>query len=659
MNVTTTQTASKFRNTAPPGADVQNPEPKKDMVDAVELRFAETGPEHTTSFWTRVGAGGLAAISGIMAFAPKAQAAPIDALVTQSISQTDGLEVTVLPRGTARVDLLRKSEQGPNGQSVEAGHTDVGVHIGRGIFHDANGNLVLVPTLAAGWNDVVRDFTHVQTGSNSSLTRYGNTVIHKASSSTRHGYVDKGNIFELHRKGGQESQYEVLANGVQYRGQNGGLEWRVEQLGNVVSVDGPGNNDLTLTFAERGIDVVGKDKRHNEVIISESNIQVKGSGTRYQVNRSVTGAITEVKPSGVFNDRTIIRDGNTIRSEGSFGTNRLQVDPSDYLSRQNVNFDNLKAAIEKAEPGYAQKHPLIMGILEYATANPGLVGEDDAGSEAFLGVGKALSTGGGVLASGQAISQGAKALTLAENARALGAAALKAQAAAKAAAAANNLSQASALAAQAKDLAGQAKALGGEAMKLGEGAQSALQVARMMNGLAGTLSVIDGIGDIRQGASSKSTIDGAIIIGNALFERLQQEQTGADLERTQEDYSKVMTILQQLRDSAQKQQNVGGLKILGGGLLIVSALVSGGIIPIAIGAVGTAITVGTSAYENWDHLKAFFTGQEVEPDPTLKNLLPGTLKNEILFDLNAEITPPAPTTEPIQGAVTAKKGSKR
>jgi hypothetical protein len=196
-------------------------------------------------------------------------------------------------------------------------------------------------------------------------------------------------------------------------------------------------------------------------------------------------------------------------------------------------------------------------------------------------------------------------------------------------------------------------------MKLGEGAQSALQVARMMNGLAGTLSVIDGIGDIRQGASSKSTIDGAIIIGNALFERLQQEQTGADLERTQEDYSKVMTILQQLRDSAQKQQNVGGLKILGGGLLIVSALVSGGIIPIAIGAVGTAITVGTSAYENWDHLKAFFTGQEVEPDPTLKNLLPGTLKNEILFDLNAEITPPAPTTEPIQGAVTAKKGSKR
>lgn len=645
---------SKFRNMAPPGVKAKSPELNGEREDAVEVRFNDSGPDYDADkpMWKRVGAASMAAFAGALAFAPKAHAAPIDALVTQQISESDGLEVTILPRGTARVDLLRKTKTSADGEKFSVGHTDVGVHIGRGLFHDANGNLVLVPSLAAGWEDVVTDFTHVEMdipGSDDQVTKFGSTTIHKRSSTNRSAYVDQGNIMEFHRKGGHESQYEVLHNGVQYRGEKGGLEWRVTHQDNVVNVDGPGDNDVTVTFAEQGIDVVGRDKLHNEITFSDSDIRVKGDGKDYKVHRSVTGAITEVKPSGILNDKTIIRDGNQIRSEGSFGTSRLTVDPAEYMNSQTVNFDNLKQAIEEAEPGYAEKHPLVMGILEYATANPGLVGEGETTESGLTGIGKALTTGGGAIASGQAISKGAQALSLAENARALGAAALQAQGAAQAAGAAGNLTQAAALGAQAQDLAGQAKALGGEAMKLGEGAKNAAQVARIMNGLAGTLSVIDGGMDLHQGASNKSTIDGAIIIANALFEQLQQEQTGAELERTQEDYTKVMGILQQLRESAQKQQTVGGLKVLGGGLLLISALASGGVIPIAVGLVGTAVTLGTSAYEHWDHLKAIFTGEKVEDDPTLKDILPGNLQNEILFDLDAEIVNPGNGLEPVGG----------
>jgi hypothetical protein len=654
MNIQTQKPVSKFRDMAPPGVKVEAPKPKEEVQDAVELKFRESGPDASEGMpmWKKIGAASMAAVSGMMAFAPKAHAAPIDALVTQEISESDGLEVVVLPRGTARVDLLRRQVKSVGSEGTEfrnAGHTDTGVHLGRGIFHDANGNLVLVPSIAAGWNDVVSldDASRVEMeipGSDDALTRFGEVVMHKKSSTNRQAYVDKGDVLEFHKKGGKQSQYEVLNNGVQYRGDHGELEWRVTETGNnVVNVDGPGAHDFTVTYADQGIDVVGRQDVHNEVVFGDSDIRVKGDGTDYKVHRSVTGAITEVKPSGIFNDKTIVKDGNTIRSEGTFGTSRIHIDPAEFTNNQEINFSKLKAAIEEAEPGYAEKHPLIMGVLEYATANPGLVGEGDASDSAFLGAGKALSTGSGAIASGQAISQGARALSLAENARALGASALQAQAAAQAAAAANNMTQAAALGAEASNLAGQAKALGGEAMKLGEGAQNAVQVARLMNGLAGTLAVIDGGMDLHEGASDKSTVDGAIIIANAMFDQLQQEQTGAELERTTEDYSKVMTILQQLRDSAQKQQTVGGLKILGGGLLIISALASGGVVPLVIGAAGALVTAGTSAYEHWDHLKAIFTGEEVEVDPTLKDVLPDPLQDEIIFDLNQEITPSGTT----------------
>ena len=209
-----------------------------------------------------------------------------------------------------------------------------------------------------------------------------------------------------------------------------------------------------------------------------------------------------------------------------------------------------------------------------------------------------------------------------------------AQAAAQAAAAGGNLAQAAALGAEAQNLAGQARALGGEAARIGDSAMSTAKVARVMTGVAGALEIVDGVGDIHAGASSKSVVEGAVVVTESLRERLGQELTGRQQEQMMEDYSKVMQILDGLQRNANKQIRIGGMKIGCGGLMLISALAGGGIIPPIIGAVGMVCTAGTAVYEHWDQLEAFFTGDEVQPDPTLRDVLPGQLREADLFKVD-------------------------
>lgn len=639
-----------LRQATAPGRRAPSPEIRQAISDTVDLQIQSKAPDPGLkgSFWTRALTGVLAGVAGFTALAPSlAQAAPIGQLVTQSIAETDGLEVTVLPRGTARIDVLRKLEYRPGSvrtvggrrrvspQDVsQKGYTDVGVHLGRGLFHDTNGNLVLVPTMAAGWNDAITDFTRVDMhipGPDDTVTRFGHTVHHTTSAYNRSIYVEtsQGRVLEHHKKGDKESLYQVLGNGVQYVGDHGALEWRVTSRGeNAVFVDGPGDQDMTITYGDNGIDLVGGDK-HNAVSFFGDRIEVKGDGSDYQIFRSPAGAIMEVKKSGALNDATIIRDGNDFRTESTFNTSRILVDSPEFLQNQTLTYGDLVRQIEEAEPGYAEKHPLVMGLLEYAVANPGLMGEDEGGAD-FLSKGTGLATGGGALASGKALVIGNGALTLADNARALAAQAARAQAAAQMAAQAGQLTEAAALGGEAKLLAGQARAVGNEAMKMGEAAKSTAQVARILTGVAGTLEVIDGGMDLHKGASNKSIIHGAIVMTEALKEKLSTEQNGAELEQTMEDYSKVMEILEGLKKNADKQIRVGGMKIGCGGLMLISALAGGAVIPPIVGAVGLACTVGTAAYEHWDELKAFFTGDHVEVDPNLLDVLPDNGEGIIL-----------------------------
>ena len=588
-----------FRQATAPGRQAPSREIQKAITDSVDLQVQAQAPDPglKTSFWTRALTGALVGIAGFTALAPSlAQAAPISSLVTDSIAETDGLEVTVLPRGTARIDVLRKQNYRPgsvrtvNGRRTvrredvsQAGHSDVGVHLGRGLFHDTNGNLVLVPTMAAGWNDAISDFTRVDMhipGPDDTVTRFGHTVHHTTSAYNRSIYVEtaEGRVLEHHKKGDKESAYQVLGNGVQFVGESGALEWRVTERGdNAVFVDGPGEQDMTITFGDNGIDMVSPEK-HNAISFYRDRIDVKGDGSDYQIFRSPAGAITEVKKSGILNDATIIRDGNDFRTESTFNTSRILVDSPDFMQNQELTYADLARQIEEAEPGYAEKHPLVMGLLEYAVANPGLMGEDEGGAD-FLSKGTGLATGGGALASGKALVIGNGALTLADNARALAAQAARAQAAAQMAAQAGQLTEAAALGTEAKVLAGQARAVGDEAMKMGEAAKSTAQVARILTGVAGTLEMIDGGMDLHKGASNKSIIHGAIIMTEALKDKLSAEQSGAELEQTMEDYSKVMEILEGLKKNADKQIRVGGMKIGCGGLMLISALAGGAVIP--------------------------------------------------------------------------------
>jgi hypothetical protein len=633
-----------LKNVSPPGAEqTAAPRPEVDKTDAVELRFNESGPPTAgLSMWQKVLAGGMAGIAGFTALAPTANAAPIEQLVTQAISETDGLEVTVIPPGTARVDILRKTEHrynagrtaGDNERDIP--YSDVGVHLGRGLFHDSNGNLSLIPTLAGGWEqDAISDFSRVELdipGYDENVTRFGDTVHHKDGRYSRNVYVETTDgQMEVHRKG-DVTKYEVLEDGIQFRGAEG-LEWRITQDGNRLNVDGPDEDDYSLTYSPTGIDVVGQ-RVANTISTTPNRVEVTGSGADITVSRSGAGVVTQIEQSGPFNDYTIIRDGNTIRIDAPMSDQSVLVNPSEFMDTQSINYTELARMIEEAEPGYAEKHPLVMGLLEYATANPGLVGEDDAGNDVFLDVGKGLATGGGALQSGTALLKGAEALSLAENARALGASAAAAKAAAQAAAASGNLSQAAALGAEAQNLAGQAQALGSEAHRIGDSAMGTAKVARVMTGVAGALEIVDGAGDLHKGASSKDIVQGAIVVTEALRERLTEELTGSQNEQMMEDYSKVMQILNGLKQNANKQIRIGGMKIGCGGLMLISALAGGAVIPPIIGAVGMVCTVGTSVYENWDQLEAYFTGTEVQPDPTLRDVLPGSLKEADLFKID-------------------------
>jgi hypothetical protein len=639
MNIQKNLNQSQFRNAAPPGVKPTAPTTKQEVTDALDLKFNESGPETQLSGWQKLFAGTMAGVAAFTALAPQAQAAPIESLVTESISRSDGLEVTVLPRGTVRVDILRKTHERFNhddrhNSETKESYSDVGVHLGRGLFHDSNGNLSLVPTLAAGWEDGISDFKRVEldvSGYNDNITRFGETVHHKDGRYSRNVYVEKDQSLEVHRKG-KMTNYEVLPNGVQYRGEDG-LEWRVTQNGQILNVDGPGTDDYTLSYSPTGIDLVGQNTA-NTIATSPTQVTVRGSGTDAQVSRTGAGVVTQVEQSGPFNDYTIIRQGNVVKVEGSFGDTSVTVNPGEFMNSQAINYTELTRMIEEAEPGYAQKHPLVMGLLEYATANPGLVGEDDAGNEVFLDLGKGVATGGGAIQSGVALLKGSTALSLAENARALGASAAAAQAAAQNAAMAGNLGQAAALGAEAKNLAGQAQALGSEARSIGDSAMKTAKVAKIMTGVAGALEIIDGGTDIHQGASSKDIVEGAIVITEALRERLGSELDGPQQEQMMEDYSKVMQILNGLKKNANKQIRIGGIKIGCGGLMLISALAGGAVIPPIIGAVGMVCTAGTSIYENWDHLEAFFTGTTVQPDPTLRDVLPGALKEADLFKVD-------------------------
>ncbi|GMU53655.1 MAG: hypothetical protein AMXMBFR33_28010 [Candidatus Xenobia bacterium] len=629
MNVLATlPTRANLQGAPPPGARYSLVSP--DQVNLSQPPCAETietDPVCQISPYRKSVVAVCLCLSGLTGLGAAVPA--LAAQVAHQTQQADDFKVVVVPHGTPRVDLIAQTEKGPNDEVTHVPYSEVGVYLGDGLFHDSNGNLSYLPTDAHGWTPALSQFqrvdVEVNNGRDKSVSRFGNTVHFTEGSTKRHVFTDQGeHIEQLSRR--EKAQFDRTddqirvssekANYTVTRGEGGTLTIAQPGKDNIVLYPG-----ITQTRIGQGERLIGR-----VTVRDEGRMTVEGQRGKSEVMRSAGGGVLQV--DGRQDYRLTREADGTLHIEKPGGDHRMRVDNPEKLQLAQERYQAIVNHLEAREPGYTQKHPVIMAILEYAAHNPDILdGEEDA--QAFLQAGTQLTNVGGAAVSGVAMIKGATALSLAERAHALGSAALAAKAGAEAAARAGNLAQAAGLAGEARALGEQARSIGAEAMQTGKGAQNAAKVAQVMLGVAATLEIVDGGWGIHEGASNRSLVEGAIAVTEARMQELRGTLTGAELERATEDYSKVMNTLEQLRQNAKKQVRVGGLKVGCGSLLLVSALM-GPKAPVALGAVGIACTAGTSIYEHWDKLESFFD-KDAPQRPTLIDILPD---DEIVLKLD-------------------------
>lgn len=628
---------------APPGAATRETQPQQ-PVD--EVRLAATAqasaPEspNTQPLWRKaVLAGALAAsaVTGMAGNAMAAQAGPQGArtsavgVLADVHSAPSKLQVTVLPERLPRIDLVRRTDDrhrynDDHYSERKVDYSPVGIHLGDGIVQDTNGNLFLVPSMSAGWDLTVKDFSHVDIGKgDETVTRFGSTVHYNESSTKRHVIFERADGAEiLSTKGrtliGRDEYGNLKAEGPD------GLSWELLKTRDGYRVLPGRGTALSVQIREGGVEVREGGRLIGRVQSSPGQIHAESRDGKADITRSEGGVIVEIDGSRGWPDHRLIKDGRITL--GTKDSHRIEVDPPGVVNDAKTRYQQILMHLEAVEPGWAEKHPVVASVLEYAAANPALLSKD-GDPDGWLQAGTAIGTGGGALASGMALTTGAQALSLAESAKALGAAALSAKAAAGAAAQAGNMAQAAALAQEAQTLAGQARQMGGEAMELGKQAKNTAKVARIMLGVAGALEIVDGGMNIHGGKKDKSLVEGAIAVTQAQMDELKTQLSGPELERAMEDYSKVMRVLEHLQNQAEKDVTVGSLKIGFGALMLVSALL-GPEAPMALAIIGIGGTAGTTIYQHWDDIQEFLTG-ETQDVPKFVDLFPNT--NKVIIDL--------------------------
>ncbi|MEW6279698.1 MAG: hypothetical protein AB1758_13805 [Candidatus Eremiobacterota bacterium] len=575
---------------------------------------------------------GLSGFGGMLATATSALAAE-PALVATADQATPRVSVILVPHGTPRVDVIPRThiDYHDHNRVRYEDYAEVGVYLGDGLFHDANGNLSYLPTAAQGWNPVIDSFKKVDMeihlGRDKSAERFGNTVHFNESSTYRHVFTERnGNVEQLNSD--ESFKFEVVRGAIKVTGPSG-LGYDVIRENGSIVVAQAGREDIVITPGDALTRIAqGKKLLGRVTVLDEGRMRLEGIHGKSTVMRSAGGAVLDVD-GGLGQDFRLTRDGGVIHTEKFGGDHKTHIDTPEQLAEARQRFQEILDHLEAVEPGYAQKHPLIVAILEYAAFNPGML-TDDKGAQNLVQAGTQLATAGGAVKSGVAMARGATALSLAERARALGAAALSAKAGAEAAARAGNLTQAAALANEARALGDKARNIGAEAMETGKHAQNAAKVAQVMLGVAATLEIVDGGWGMYKGYSDKSMVEGAVAVTQAKLDEITSQLTGEDLERAMEDYSKVMSTLDLLQKSARKEIRVGGLKVGCGSMLLIAALM-GPKAPVALGAVGIACTAGTSIYQHWDRIESFVTDKPYQ-EPSILNVLPDSDEIKINLD---------------------------
>ncbi|MBT9588143.1 hypothetical protein IV102_32700 [bacterium] len=568
------------------------------------------------SGWKKAVLGGSLALSAFTGLAPTAQAA-IAAVQMQPRSATNGMDVTVLPSGTPRLDIFTAGKHGIDRDVDPDNYSQVGLSLGNGLFQDTEGNLSVVPFMSYGWNLEARDFQ-----------RYGQTVQYTPSSTKREIYSEAEKSVTLTGSHGTT---------VFTRQQDGSLtvksphdEYTIKSDGMFIRILQEGKQDISILRSGDEIRVLEGQRTFAASSLKDGVITIKSQNGEATVTRSESGIITNIDGRNGFKDAKIIKDGNTFL--GIKDRDRMSVNDRALLDQAKARYDEVMAQLEAVEPGFEQKHPLIAEVLEYAAANPRLLTQENDGV-GFLQAGTLLSTTGGAAETVSALGSQAAAMSLANSARALGAAALSAKAAAQAQAAAGNLAQAASLAKDAQNLATRAHEAKDAAVKTGGKAMKSAQLARMLMGVGGALEIVDGVLDYKGGKSDRSLVEGARAVTQSSMDQLAgQMQNSEDRLAVQDDYDKVMKVMDELGRQADKKVTVGKLKVGLGGLMVVSALLGPEMPPI-LAAIGLAGSVAVPVYEHWGPIKSFLTGDSNKV-PTFLDILPQS--DEVIIHLDGK-----------------------
>lgn len=574
----------------------------------------ECPPTPLTTSWISkamlVGALGITAYSAM-----GAQAGPVTVANTQvARSSLQGMSVTVLPQGTPRLDLVRTTRE----------DSPVGTSLGNSLFLDVNGNLSVLPLESVGWDQGARDFQRVDLGSRHNLQRFGSTVHYSESSTRRTIFKEQGSRLQVDGPRGRT----VVENhdGIFYVSGPKGLDVRIAP-GLVTTLHQSGKPDTRVVSLDGELQVLRQTELLSSAKIESEELLILRQGRdEARVTRSPSGTILEIRGNGRFPSGRIIHDGGTYLGRRDKDT--MTIDDQKLLAQSKERYEMVMKQLEAIEPGFADKHPVVASVLEYASANPRLLGPE-AERLGFLQAGTLLATTGTAVESMSALGAQAVALNLAQSARALGAAALSAQAAAQAEAAAGNLLQAGKLASEARDFAQRAHQAKDQALKSGGKALKAANLARVMAGVGGLLQIVDGVVGIHNGRVDRSLVQGAMAVTESRMLELTQKLQGEDRQEAQADYDRVMKVMKELEKQADKKVRVGGLKIGLGGLMIVSAAL-GPQAPPLLGVIGIAGTTGTAVYEHWGPIKSFLSGSSHKV-PTFLDILPH--KDQVVIHL--------------------------
>ena len=561
----------------------------------------------------------LATSLGVSAFtglAPSAHAA-VSALVQMQPQPTNGLNVIVLPPASPRLDIFNAGRHGIDRDVNPRDYSQVGLNLGNGLFQDVNGNLSVVPFLAYDWHVEASDFQRVDVGTRGqSIQRFGGTVQYTESATKRDIYSESGSKTTLTGAHGR-TEFERMGDGsISVTTEHD--HYTIRQDGMFTRIQREGQPDINVMRSNGAIRVIENNRAFAGSDLNNGVITTQSSAGQTTITQSESGAIITIDGSHGIRDARIIHDGGTFL--GGADRDRMSVDDQRLLDQARARYNDVMSQLEQVEPGFERNHPVIAEVLQYASANPRLLTQNASDDTGFLQAGTLLASTGGAVETVSALGAQATALNLANSARALGAAALAAKAAAQAQAAAGNLAAAASLAHDAQSLAARANATKDQALATGGDALHHANVARVLAGLGGALEIVNGVMDYRGGRSDQALVLGARAVTENSMQRWSAVMQGDDRVAVQDDYDRVMRVMDQLDRQADKKVNVGRLKIGLGGLMVVSALLGPEAPPI-LGAIGVAGTVGTTVYEHWGPIRSFLTG-ESNHVPTFLDILP-------------------------------------